>query len=106
MFSRDQLSYKAIPLPDRFERSDEEIEARARTFCDLMSKRHTVREFSPRAVPQGVIEACIQAAGFAPSGANHQPWHFVAISSPEMKRQIRLAAEEEERQFYAGGGRR
>jgi nitroreductase len=69
-----------------------------------MKRRHSVRDFLPSPVPQEVIEACIQTAGIAPSGANHQPWHFVAISDPAAKARIRHAAEEEERAFYAGGG--
>ena len=69
-----------------------------------MGRRHTIREFDGRAVNKTVIETCIRIAGSAPSGANHQPWHFVAVSDPDVKRQIRLAAEEEERAFYAGGG--
>src|SRR3546814_15401062 len=67
-----------------------------------MSTRHTVRDFAATPVPRAVIEACIQVAGRAPSGANHQPWHFVAVSDAAMKRRIRLAAEAEEQSFYAG----
>ena len=58
--------------------------------------------FSDAPVPREVIEEAIRAAGTAPSGANHQPWHFAVISSPDLKHRIRLAAEEEERAFYAG----
>ena len=54
-------------------------------------------------MPEAIITACIEAACTAPSGANHQPWHFVAIADPAMKARIRTAAEEEERAFYAGG---
>jgi nitroreductase len=61
-----------------------------------------VRDFSNRAVPRNVIEACIAAAGTAPSGANQQPWHFVAVSDAAIKHQIKVAAEEEERAFYGG----
>ena len=57
--------------------------------------------FSDAPVPRAVIEAAIAAAGTAPSGANHQPWHFAAISSPDIKHRVRLAAEAEEREFYA-----
>ena len=67
-----------------------------------MKMRRTVRDFSSRPVPRDVIENCIRTAGNAPSGANQQPWHFVAISNPEMKSKIREAAEQEEREFYAG----
>ncbi|MFN2476421.1 MAG: nitroreductase family protein [Chthoniobacterales bacterium] len=65
-----------------------------------MQRRRTVREFSPRAVPREVIESCLRAAGSSPSGANLQPWHFVAVGDPALKREIRVAAEEEEREFY------
>ena len=61
-----------------------------------------MREFSDRPVPREVIEHCLRAAGTAPNGANLQPWHFVAVADPEIKRQIRAGAEEEEREFYNG----
>jgi nitroreductase len=67
-----------------------------------MKQRHTVREFSDRLVDAAVIEAAIAAAGLAPSGANHQPWHFCAIGSAEKKKILRELAEKEEREFYAG----
>ncbi|NKB51610.1 MAG: nitroreductase family protein [Rhizobiaceae bacterium] len=67
-----------------------------------MKSRRTVRDFSSKPVPRSVIEACIETAGGAPSGANQQPWHFVAIQDAQIKHRIRLAAEEEERAFYAG----
>jgi len=70
--------------------------ARAIEFSELMQRRRTVRMFSDRAVPRAVIEQCLAAATSAPSGANLQPWHFVAISDAATKHQIRLAAEEEE----------
>lgn len=76
--------------------------ARARAFRDRQKLRRTCRSFSTDPVPRDVIETAIEAAGSAPSGANHQPWHFAAISTPEMKRAIREAAEAEERDFYAG----
>jgi nitroreductase len=65
-----------------------------------MARRRTVREFSDRPVPRDVVEWCLRAAGTSPSGANLQPWHFVAVSDAAVKRRIRLAAEEEEREFY------
>jgi iodotyrosine deiodinase len=102
MFSREKMVYAAVPLPDRFDFSDEEMRARAGAFHDFMGRRHSVRDFSDRPVPREVIEACVRAAGTAPSGANHQPWYFVAISDPETKRHIRAVAEEEERRFYQG----
>lgn len=69
---------------------------------DKLRSRRTCRYFSDAPVPRSVIEAAIEAAGTAPSGANHQPWHFVAISSPVIKAAIRSAAELEERAFYDG----
>jgi nitroreductase len=80
----------------------EVIQERASAFYEEARRRRTVRDFSHRAVPRGVIEACIASAGTAPSGANQQPWHFVAVSDPAIKHQIRTAAEEEERAFYGG----
>lgn len=103
MFSKDQLEYTQLPLPDRQDLSDAEMMKRASDFHAFMATRHTVRDYSTRTVDQAVIEACVAAAGTAPSGANHQPWHFVAISDHAIKKQVREAAEEEERKFYAGG---
>ncbi len=88
------------PLPDDRRLTDPQMLEAARRFRDLLGLRRTVRDFDPRPVPREVIEACIAAAGTAPSGANQQPWHFVAVSSPEVKRRIREAAEAEEREFY------
>ena len=103
MFSKDQLEYTQLPLPDRQDLDDAEMLKRVEAFRDFMATRHTVRDYSTRPVDQAVIEACVAAAGTAPSGANHQPWHFVAVQDPAIKKQIRDAAEEEERKFYAGG---
>ena len=103
MFARDHIKYAPIELPDRMELSDAEMLSEAKEFYDRMKRRHTVRDYSDRPVPREIIEECIRTAGTAPSGANHQPWHFVAISEPEFKHRIRLAAEEEERRFYDGG---
>ncbi len=75
--------------------------AAAEAFRDHIAARRTCRMFSDSPVPRAVIEAAIAAAGTAPSGANHQPWHFAAVSSPDIKHRIRLAAEAEEREFYA-----
>jgi len=96
--------YAGLPLPDRREFDDETMLTEARAFRDLMKTRHSVRDFTDQPVPREVIETCISAAGLAPSGANQQPWHFVAISDPAMKARVRAAAEEEERRFYDGGG--
>lgn len=72
----------------------------AGTFADRMSARRSVREFAADPVPDGVIESAVRAAASAPSGANIQPWRFVVVTSPERKRRLRQAAEEEEREFY------
>jgi nitroreductase len=73
---------------------------RAHSFRVEVEKRRTVRFFSDEAVPMEIIEECIHAAGTAPSGANMQPWHFVVIRNPEIKSKIRVAAEDEEKEFY------
>lgn len=103
MFSRQHISYEPLDLPDRSELSDPQMLEEARTFYDRMKRRHSVRDYSTRPVAREVIEECIRVAGTAPSGANHQPWHFVAISDPAFKKRIREASEEEERRFYDGG---
>jgi iodotyrosine deiodinase len=103
MYRKGEVKYEALALPDRVQMPDDAALAAAEAFRDYMKKRHSVRQYSSRPVPEAVVTACIEAACTAPSGANHQPWHFVAISNPEMKARIRAAAEEEEREFYAGG---
>ena len=96
-----ESAHPTIPLG--FDRLDEATAAaRAGAFLALMGKRRTVRDFSSRPVPQQLVADCIATAATAPSGANRQPWHFVAISDPQTKRRIREAAEAEERAFYAG----
>lgn len=91
-----------LPLSDFISFSDDEMEHKAEAFFKHMKRRHSIRKFSNQAVSRSIIENAISAAGSAPSGANHQPWHFVAISSPNIKQQIREQAEEHERRFYAG----
>ena len=91
-----------IPLPDYVQIPEDEMKARSEAFRDELRKRRTVRDFSDRPVSREVIEACLLAAGTAPNGANRQPWHFVVVGDPEIKRKIREAAEEEERAFYSG----
>ncbi len=86
------------PLP---EYSDAERLLRIQEFTTGIRRRRTVRDFSDRPVDRAIIEQAIVAAGGAPNGANLQPWHFVAVQDPELKRAIRLAAEEEEREFYS-----
>ena len=78
------------------------MRARATEFYDMIRKRHTVRDFSARPVPREILEQCLRAAGTAPSGANHQPWHFSVISDASIKRRIREAAETEEYDNYHG----
>lgn len=104
MISHDNIKYEALDLPDRADMSDNEMSAEAEAFYDKMKCRHSVRDFSDRGVAREIIENCVRAAGTAPSGANQQPWHFVAISNQQAKHRIRQAAEEEERKFYEGGG--
>lgn len=103
MFSQDSLSYDPLPLPDRAAYTDAQMQEKATEFLAHMQRRHTVRDFTDQPVPRQVIEDCIRVAGTAPSGANHQPWFFAAVSNPELKARIRAEAEEEERKFYAGG---
>jgi nitroreductase len=89
-----------IPAPKIDIRVDKELIERAKEFYSMMQRRRTVRDFSDRPVSREVIEYCIRAAGTAPNGANLQPWHFVAVSDPAVKREIRIAAEAEEKKFY------
>lgn len=92
--------YPTIPLTTFREYPVEEMRKRVTDFYEEIGRRRTVREFSDRPVPRDIIETALRAAGTAPSGANLQPWHFVVISGTETKRQIRDAAEAEEREFY------
>src|SRR5271155_3761233 len=88
-------------IPLEFERlSAEEQVSRAREFESRMRTRRTVRHFSTRPVPRQLIEAALSVASRAPSGANQQPWRFIVVSDPEIKRKIRAAAEAEERDNY------
>jgi nitroreductase len=104
MYRKGEVRYQALPLPDRVQLDGPASLAAAERFLAYMRQRHSVRDYDPaRPVAAGVIAACIAAAGTAPSGANHQPWHFVAISDPAIKARIRAGAEEEERAFYQGG---
>ena len=83
------------------EKPRDEMISRSAWFYRTMRKRRTVRDFSHRGVPREVIDNALRAAGTAPSGANMQPWHFAVVSDPGIKREIRIAAEAEEREFYA-----
>ncbi|MDO6695379.1 nitroreductase family protein [Aliiglaciecola sp. 3_MG-2023] len=94
--------HDATPLCDYIEYCVEDMQKRSQDFYQNLKRRHSIRQFSDRSVPQSIIENCIKAAGTAPSGANHQPWHFVAIHSTAVKKQVREQAEQHEQGFYAG----
>lgn len=89
-----------IPLPDSRRFTPAEMERRALDFAGELRLRPTVRQFSSRPVPYQVIHPCLNTASSAPSGANMQPWHLVVVEDPAVKREIRQAAEREERDFY------
>ena len=89
------------PLAGYREYPVDEMRERVEAFYAEANRRRTVRDFSDRPVPREIIETALKAANTAPSGANLQPWHFVAISSADTKKKIRAAAEAEEREFYA-----
>lgn len=90
------------PLTDFIEYSADEMLERSEQFYNEIKRRHTIREFSDRPVSKQLIANCIKAAGTAPSGANHQPWHFSVISNSGTKKAVREAAEKEEQAFYQG----
>jgi len=89
-----------IALPALEPLDDAQRLERAVEFADRMARRRTVRDFANNAVPSAVIHECLRAAASAPSGANQQPWRFVAVADAAIKRRIREAAEAEEREFY------
>lgn len=91
------IAYTALPAFD-----DSTQIARSADFLAQLKTRRTCRHFSGAPVPRQVIENALLAAGSAPSGANHQPWHFAVIGSADKKRALREAAEAEERAFYTG----
>lgn len=94
-------TYKSVLL-DFERRPPEEMIRRSKAFLEEMRRRRTVRHFSGDPVPKEALLNCIETAAQAPSGANKQPWTFVVVTEPEIKRQIRLAAEKEERSHYGG----
>ena len=102
--TRDEFAARSYPfVPLAFtRRSLAESAERAEMFCRDMSRRRTTRHFSTEPVPQELIEWAIRTGATAPSGAHQQPWTFVAVSDPDLKRQIREAAEKEEYEFYHG----
>ena len=91
---------KFFPLTEYHEYSAEEMRERTVTFYENIKRRRSIRQFSDRQVSREIIENCIRAAAYAPSGANMQPWYFVAAGNPEIKKEIREAAEKEEINFY------
>jgi len=91
---------KFQPLSSYVEYPLEEMKQRTIAFRKEMQRRRTVRSFSDRLVPREIIEECLLTAGTAPNAANLQPWHFVVVSDPKVKREIRIAAEQEETEFY------
>lgn len=93
---------RSEPLSQYRRYPEPEMLARAEAMAAELRRRRTVRDFSDEPIPRAVLEACLLAAGSAPNGANIQPWHFVAVSDPMVKQEIRAAAEEEERAFYGG----
>ena len=98
--SNNGVQYEPLTGYQRLEEG--EMKSRAEALRSVLAQRRTIRDFSADPVPRELIETCIEAAATAPSGANHQPWHFVAIADPDIKKQIREAAEAEEREFYNG----
>ena len=92
--------YPFIQHPGWQEYPADEMRRRSGEFFRAIDQRRTVREFSARPVPDEVIENALRAAGTAPSGANLQPWHFAVVTNPTIKKQIRVAAEAEEKEFY------
>jgi iodotyrosine deiodinase len=91
---------KFIPLPQYREYPQDEMLKRSEEFFLDIRRRRTVRNFSDRPVPKEIVENCLRAAGTAPNGANRQPWHFAVVGRPEIKKEIRIAAEKEEQEFY------
>lgn len=96
---KDELIGKFLPLVP-VELSGKEMDDRGSAFYELMNRRRTVRDYSDRDAPIELIEKAIATAGTAPSGANMQPWRFVVVRDPAVKRKIREAAEKEERESY------
>ncbi len=92
--------YPFIPLTSYEEYPPDEMRRRLNAFYENMDRRRTVREFSDRPIPRDIIDQALRTAGTAPSGANLQPWHFAVVTGPETKHKIRVAAEEEEKEFY------
>ncbi|MCZ6596055.1 MAG: nitroreductase family protein [Planctomycetota bacterium] len=95
----EHTGYRFVPLEFR-RYTPEEMLARAHAFVGEIQRRRSVRHFSDEPLPEGLVDACIRAAGSAPSGAHRQPWTFVVVTDPDVKHEIRIAAEKEEKQTY------
>jgi nitroreductase len=95
-------NHQALPLDDFIEYPPAQMLERSQQFYTEIKRRHSIRQFSDRPVAKAIIENCLKAAGTAPNGANHQPWHFTAIQSAEIKKQVREQAEIHEQGFYSG----
>ena len=93
--------YEPVSFPKLPTKSEKEIKAITKSLHHTFTFRRTIRNFSERSISEEAIQNCIKVASMAPSGANHQPWHFVAISSKTIKKKIRNAAEIEEKKFYS-----
>lgn len=96
------MTEEQVPLEGYQELTKKQMQQRSKAVLNRLLTRRTIRDFSDKPVSKDIIEACIKAAGTAPSGANHQPWYFVAISDSKTKQKIRIAAEAEEAEFYGG----
>lgn len=96
------MAEQTQPLTTFHEYDGATMQMRATAFREMLQRRRSVRMFSDRPVARDIIAEVIASAGTAPSGANQQPWHFCAVSNPDMKRRIRMAAEQEEAAFYGG----
>ncbi|MCB9058724.1 MAG: nitroreductase family protein [Calditrichae bacterium] len=94
------MTSKFIPYAQYVSYQPEEMLQRSKDYYDELRRRRSIRTFSDKRVDKEIIENCIRTAGTAPSGANLQPWHFVAVNNKELKKEIRLAAEKEEYEFY------
>jgi nitroreductase len=92
--------YTPIPYEHHWLTAEEQLAA-SRRFLTTMARRRTIRDFASTPVPFELVENAVRAAALAPSGANQQPWTFVVVSDPWLKREMRLAAEAEERDSYA-----
>jgi iodotyrosine deiodinase len=100
---KDRMNSNKFKILDTYiEYPENEMISRSAKYYNELNRRRTVRTFSTKEVPRAVIENCIKAAGTAPSGANMQPWHFVVVTSSEIKNKIKTEAEKVEKEFYSG----